>query len=288
MHSGFDVQRDIVYATIGTRELRLDLYLPRGALRAVPIIMYIHGGAWAALDKSWCPYPMRLLAEEYAVASIDYRLVKEGGAFPANVQDCKAAVRWLQAHAAEYGLDGGHIGVWGDSAGGHLAAMVGLTSGIGELEPIRHGGVRLGGSSRVQAVCAYFGTMDLCAFAGPDPDHGPAAEILADLLGARPLSLNLDKLKAASPVTYASGDAPPFLLLHGDVDTLVPLSQSVFLYEALWKAGADVRLHVVHGGDHLDYRRSPADIPWQSPEVRGLEEAFFYRSLKGHERGGRD
>jgi acetyl esterase/lipase len=281
MYAGFTVKKDIVYATVGNKSLTLDLYMPNNAVRAVPIIVYIHGGGWSGLDKSWCPYPMRLLEQEYAVASINYRLLQEGGAFPANLHDCKAAVRWVRAQAADYGLDGDHIGVWGDSAGGHLAAMVGLTGGIADLE----GDVGLtGASSRVQAVCAYFGAMDLCALVGPDVASSSHAPMMARLIGAEPLAQHMDKLKAASPITYASADAPPFLLLHGDVDTLVPVSQSVLLYEALWKAGADVRLHIVHGGDHLDYRRSPTDLPWQAAEVKNLEDAFFYRTLKGHER----
>jgi acetyl esterase/lipase len=281
MYSGFTMKRDIVYAAVGGRDLKLDLYIPNNASRAVPIIMYIHGGGWSELDKSWCPYPMRMLDQEYAVASIDYRLLQEGGAFPANLHDCKAAVRWLRSHATDYHLDGVHIGVWGDSAGGHLASLVGLTGDVPTLE----GAVGMSGSSsRVQAVCAYFGIMDLCALAGPDPDHDPVAQFFGRLIGAEPISKHMDKLKAASPVTYDSIGAPPFLILHGDVDTIVPLSQSVFLYEALWRAGSDVRLHIVHGGDHLDWRHSPADIPWQAAEIKNLEDAFFYRTLKGHER----
>jgi acetyl esterase/lipase len=275
------VERDIVYATLEDQALSLDLYLPNNPLRAVPIIVYIHGGGWSALDKRWCPYPMRLLEREYAVASIDYRLLQEGGAFPANLHDCKAAVRWVRAHAADYGLDGDHMGVWGDSAGGHLAALVGLTGDVAELE----GEIGLCGvSSRVQAVCAYFGAMDLLALLGPELDRSPRAPRMAALIGVESLAGHVDQLRAASPVTYASADAPPCLLLHGDVDTIVPVSQSVLLYEALWQAGADVRLHIVHGGDHLDFRRSPTDLPWQSAEVRELEDAFFYRTLKGHER----
>ena len=108
--------------------------------------------------------------------------------------------------------------------------------------------------------------------------------MMARLIGAAPLTQHLDKLRAASPITYVSAGAPPFLLLHGDMDTILPVSQSVLFYEALWKAGADVRLHIVHGGDHLDYRRSPTDLPWHAIEVRDLEDAFFYRTLKGHER----
>lgn len=281
MYAGFTVKRDIVFGAVGDKSLTLDLYIPNDAVRVVPIIVYIHGGGWSGLDKSWCPYPMRLLEQEYAVASINYRLLQEGGAFPANLHDCKAAVRWVRAHAAEYGLDGDHIGVWGDSAGGHLAAMVGLTGDRSALE----GDIGVTGvSSRVQAVCAYFGAMDLCALAGPNLATSPVAPLLSRLIGAEPLAEHMDRLKAASPITYVSADAPPFLLLHGDMDTLVPVSQSVLLYEALWRAGADVRLHIVHGGDHLDYRRSPTDLPWQAAEVRDLEDAFFYRTLKGHER----
>ncbi|HET6487009.1 MAG TPA: alpha/beta hydrolase [Spirochaetia bacterium] len=274
------MKRGIVYATVGTRDLALDLYLPNDPFRAVPIIVFIHGGGWSALDRGWCPFAMRMLAEEYAVASIDYRLLQEGGAFPANLHDCKAAVRWLKRHAADYGLDGEHVAVWGDSAGAHLAAMVGLTGDVPELE----GTVGVTGSSLVQACCCYHGAMDLLAWAGPDPDASPLRELFEKLIGARPLSRNLDKLRAASPVTWAGKRAAPSLLLHGDIDTEVPLSQTVLLYEALWKAGADVRLHVVHGGDHLHYKRSPPDLAWQAPEVRALEDAFFYRTLKGHER----
>jgi acetyl esterase/lipase len=280
VHSGFSVQSDVVYATVGSRDLMLDLYTPDRPFRAVPIIMFIHGGGWTGLDKGWCPFAMRMLAEEYAVASIDYRLLQEGGAFPANLHDCKAAVRWLRAHAADFGLDGGHIGVWGDSAGAHLAAMVGVTCGMEEME----GNVGVPGSSRVQAVCCYHGAMDFLAWVGPDADHSPRTELFEKLIGARPLSKHMDKLRAASPVTHASAGSAPFLLLHGDVDSLVPVSQSVLLYEALWRAGADVRLHIVHGGEHLHFKRSPADIPWQSAEVRSLEDDFFYRTLKGHER----
>ena len=281
MNSGFTVKRDIIFGTVGGLDLTLDLYLPNNPVRAVPIITYIHGGAFSGLDKSWCPYPMRLLEQEYAVASINYRLLQEGGIFPANLHDCKAAVRWLRAHAAQHGLAGDHIAAWGDSAGAYLAALLGLTGGIAGLE----GEVgSSGASSRVQAVCSYFGLLDLRAALGPDMDHSPIAPFISELIGAEPLSEHEDKLDAASPITHVSAEAPPFLVLHGDVDTLVPVSQSVLFYEALWKAGAEVRLHIVHGGDHLDYRRSPTDIPWRAAEIRNLEDAFFYRTLKGHER----
>jgi len=286
MYSGFTAHRDITFGRGGEIDLTLDLYVPENPLRAVPVIVYIHGGGWRGLDKSWCPYPMRLLSQEYAVASINYRLLDQGGAFPNHLYDCKAAVRWVRAHAGEYGLDGTHIGVWGDSAGGHLAAMVGLTGDRPELEG--DSGTS-GVSSAVQAACSYFPVTDFLDRLGPDVDGSPRAAFLGQVIGVEvsetnPLSAHLDRLKAASPVTYASADAPPMLLLHGDVDAIVSPMQSMLLYEALWKAGADVRLHLVHGGDHLDFRRDTTDIPWQSPEIHQMEDAFFYRTLKAHER----
>ena len=281
MYAGFTVERDLVYGRAGERELALDLYLPRNPLRPVPILVYIHGGGWIELDKSWCPYPMRLLEQEYAVASVDYRLLDQGGQFPANLHDCKAAVRWVRAHAQEYGLDGAHVAACGDSAGAHLAALVGLTGDRPELE----GDVGTPGvSTRVQAVCTYFGVFDLAAML----ERSRHPDLVGRLIGAERPAAHPDKLRAASPISYVSAGAPPLLILHGDVDTSVPLSQSVALYEALWRAGADVRLHVVHGGEHLSFYRSPADIPWHQAEIAELEDAFFYRTLKAHERALQD
>ena len=272
MHSGYVAHRDLVYGHVDGLDLTLDLYLPRDPIRSVPIILYIHGGGWRALDKGWCPYPMRFLDLEYAVASINYRLVPQA-AFPAQLHDCKAAVRWLRAHADEYGLWGDRIGAWGDSAGGHLAAMLGVT---GDRPEIEGDSGTPGVSSAVQAVCDWFGPADLASIAGEmaeDPES-----FVAQFIGG-PLSQNLKSARAASPVSYASADAAPFLIMHGDVDRQVPLSQSVALYEALWQTGADVRLHVVHGGAHLSYLRRPTDIPWQTQEVWQMVEAFFWRHL---------
>lgn len=272
MHSGHIAHRDLVYGHADGANLTLDLYLPRDPIRSVPIILYIHGGGWRGLDKRWCPYPMRLLDLEYAVASINYRLVPHA-TFPSQLHDCKAAVRWLRAHAEEYGLLGDRIGVWGDSAGGHLAAMLGVTGDHPELE----GACGTPGvSSRVQAVCDWFGPTDLVSLAG-DSSEDPRSFIAQFIGGA--VSENPELARAASPITYASADAAPFLIMHGDIDRQVPLSQSVALYEALWRAGADVRLHVVHGGAHLAYTRRTSDTPWHSPEVQGLVDAFFWRCL---------
>jgi len=167
MHSGYIAHRDLVFGKADGIELTLDLYLPSNPIRSVPLIIYIHGGGWRGLDKSWCPYPMRFLTLEYAVASINYRLAPDA-TFPAQLHDCKAAVRWLRAHAEDFHFLGDRIGVWGDSAGGHLAAMLGVTGKRPELE----GNCGTPGvSSQVQAVCDWFGPTDLVSIAGSRKDR---------------------------------------------------------------------------------------------------------------------
>jgi acetyl esterase/lipase len=275
MVGGYRVERDIVFGRGGAIELLLDLYLPDKPVRAVPIIMAIHGGGWSGLDKGWCPFPLRMAEQDYAVASINYRLSHQA-IYPAQLHDCKAGVRWLRANAARYGLDGSHIGVWGDSAGGHLAALLGVTADRPDLEG--DSGTP-GVSSRVQAVCDYFGPTDLALFAaqGPLGQPGSFHEIVNSLLGGAPENVP-ERAALANPITHVTKDATPFLIMHGDLDH-VPLSQSVMLYEALVRAGARVRLRVVHGGAHLAYTRRPTDIPWYTSEVREVVDGFFYRYL---------
>ncbi|NLV73076.1 MAG: alpha/beta hydrolase [Chloroflexi bacterium] len=277
MYQGFVKRADLVYGQADGKELLLDLYVPLNPIRQVQLIVYVHGGGWAGLDRHWCPYAMRMLAQEYAVASIDYRLIHQAP-FPACLHDCKAAVRWLRANAAAYGYDPERIGAWGDSAGGHLVAMLGLTAGVADLEG--DSGTP-GISSAVQAVCNYYGPADLERLPGypADPPWGGEPCWWQRFLGADP-AVDPDVARRASPVTYASRKAAPMLIVHGDKDTTVLLSQSVALYEALWQAGADVQLHVVHGGDHLSYEHRVTDLPWLTGEVDQLVDAFFYRTLR--------
>ncbi len=275
MVAGYHVERDIVFGRGGDTELLLDLYLPDKPVRAVPIIVNVHGGGWSGLDKGWCPFPLRMVEQDYAVASINYRLSQQA-IFPAQLHDCKAAVRWLRANAARYGLDGEHIGAWGDSAGGHLVALLGVTGNRPDLEGASG---TPGVSSRVQAVCDYFGPTDLALLAaqGPLGQPGSFHEIVNNLLGGAPESVP-EQAALANPIIHVTKDAAPFLIMHGDLDH-VPLSQSVMLYEALLRAGAPVRLHVVHGGAHLAYTRRPTDIPWNTSAVREVVDGFFYRYL---------
>ena len=149
--------RDLVYAKTPQRELALDLYIPDGATKP-PLIVWVHGGAWRAGSKAKPP-ALWMLERGYAVASISYRLSQQA-VFPAQIHDCKAAIRWLRAHASKYGYDAERIGAWGASAGGHLVALLGTSSGVKELE----GDLGYNDqSSRVQAVVDYFGPTDVTA-----------------------------------------------------------------------------------------------------------------------------
>ena len=199
------------------------------------------------------------------MASINYRL-SQHAVFPAQIEDCKAAIRWLRANAAKYHLDPDHIGVWGASAGGHLVALLGTTGGVKELEGT---GGNLDQSSRVQCVVDWFGPTDMATM-GRQADK-PGTPV-AQLIGG-PVQENQEKARKASPLTYVSKDSAPFLIMHGDKDNMVPLQQSEVLAEALKKAGVEVKLQVVKGNGH-------GGPGFNSPENRKLIEDFFAKHLK--------
>jgi acetyl esterase/lipase len=243
----------VPYAAIpGVRPLELDLYLPAGE-GPHPVALFLHGGGWRlGSRRSGGPaFPGRSLFERVAragiaVASADYRLSGEA-VWPAQLSDAKAAVRWLRARADELGVDGDRIAAWGESAGGHLAELLGLVA-----DPALEGDVGVTGpSSAVVAVAAWYAPSDVAAVAtdtGADPADATTRE--AQLLGAAPATVP-DVAAQASPVGHVRGDVPPFLLLHGRADRFVPCVQSERLSAALSDAGADVELHTYDGADHM-------------------------------------
>lgn len=234
--------RDVEYARIGDRPLRLDLYLPREAKGTPPLVVWIHGGGWRKGTKDACRMVF-LVQQGFAVASVEYRLAPEG-VFPDPLHDCKAAIRFLRANAARYGIDPDRIGVAGGSAGGHLAALVGLTGDDAKFEgPL---GIR-GVSSRVQAVCDCFGPTDLTTVAGTQWDNPKGA--VYHLLGGT-VAQNMQRARDASPLLHVAQDSPPFLILHGDRDQTVPLTDSEKLAQALKQKGASVQMHIVPGAGH--------------------------------------
>lgn len=239
---GTRVHRDLHYVDDGHARQRLDLYLPETAETPRPLIVWVHGGAWRAGSKASTGPCLPLVSKGYAVASIDYRLSQDA-LFPAQIEDCKAAIRWLRAHAADYNIDPDRIGVAGSSAGGHLVALLGTSGDVRDLEG---DGGHARQSSRVQAVLDWFGPTDLTKMGGwHDRPDSPEAQLLGG-----PVQQNTQKAARANPITYVSKDDPPFLIMHGDKDPTVPYNQSELLAEALEDAGVEVTLHTVTGAGH--------------------------------------
>jgi acetyl esterase/lipase len=258
------VHREVSYAiAVGFRRLSMDIWLPRAAAGPVPLVVWIHGGAFQLGDRRELPPTFapdsvfRLLNEAgIACATVDYRHALEA-LFPAQLHDIKAAVRYLRGHANVLGIDPERIGAWGESAGGHLAALLGVTGKREDLE----GGLGVQGhSSAVSAVVDFYGVSSL-----PDmpPMDTPAGLMSGALVAAVPPGMSMEPgpmlvggtadpalLAAASPLDYVTAGAPPFLLIHGDSDGLVPLSQSELLADALTEAGVRHELITVAGADH--------------------------------------
>ncbi|MBI5381649.1 MAG: alpha/beta hydrolase [Opitutae bacterium] len=262
----FQIERDVVYAEPAGHPQKLDLFVPKSGAGPFPLIVWIHGGGWQNGSKANPGGALRLSGGDYAVASIDYRLTHVA-IFPAQIEDCKAAIRWLRTHAAQYRLDPERIGVWGSSAGGHLVALLGVTGETKEFDV----GAHLDVYSRVQAVCDYYGPADLTRFGGGEYMSRPDSPE-AKLLGGQPQE-NLEKAKRASPIAYVASTAAPMLIVHGTADPVVPVAQSQWFYDALKAAKADAQLHLIpnakHGGPEFG-----------TPEVTGKIRAFFDLHLR--------
>jgi acetyl esterase/lipase len=251
------VLHDLEYARVEVdgreKRLLLDLYLPpEGAPRPLPLLVYIHGGGWMEGSKEGCPGSV--VAEMgFAMACVDYRLSQDS-IFPAQIHDIKAAVRWLRAHAKEFQVDADRFGAWGDSAGGHLAALLGTSAGVPELE----GNVGVQGVlSAVQAVCDWYGPTDFSrvppAFVesitypvAPEVFEHYGTEpwfeytLATTLLLGGPVEERIDLAMFANPITYIDPGDPPFLIFHGERDEIVPIDQSILLVDALRTHGVEV------------------------------------------------
>jgi acetyl esterase/lipase len=256
MPAGFHTLRDVAYVPRAVRSQLLDLYVPNIPTAPRPLMIWIHGGGWSTGDKS-APPGMGLLLRGYVVASINYRLSREA-VFPAQIYDCKAAVRFLRAHAREFDIDPTRIGVWGCSAGGQLAALLGTTNGRKEYEGISSIPAV---SSDVQAVCDWFGPTDFIQWKDLT---GSGAMVVNQFLGSAAAN-HAAAARFASPAEQL-GRSPlvPFLIMHGDRDRLVPLRQSQILYERLRAAGASARLivlaHAGHGAGWFKSRDTLATV----------------------------
>jgi|GEM_PF-777733 len=269
------VHEGITYAERDVGDLQLDLFVPER--EDPPLVVYFHGGAWVMATRDNVPDPARYAAElGYAIASVDYRLsaVPEGvdaeytaepdnpvprGVFPDHFVDAKASIRWLRAHADEFGYDAERVAAWGASAGGHLAALAGVVDDVTDLageaypESALAKDVAPDASGAVQAVVDWYGVNDLSLTVG-DPGTPEA------LLIGGPKADNEAKYEAASPVTHVSPDAPPFLMMHGRADEVVSVDHSRVLADALADAGVDAALYELHGLNHVFAHGGPDDI----------------------------
>ena len=246
---------DIPFGRGGQTDLKLDLYRPETSTPfPLPVVVFIHGGGWHGGDKeSYRDPALRVAARGYLCASVDYRLSGQAP-FPAALEDCRCAVRWLRAHAAECGGDPDRIAAWGHSAGGHLAAMVALTPGQFEGD---------GGwpefSSAVQCALCYSTPFDLAAL---EQHLGIALEQFLGDGGT----------EHASPMTYITATAVPILVCHGDQDDLVPVEQSDRFVAAMRDAGAPV--------EHIRLRGVGHDLPQSSADVLASALTFLSRHLR--------
>ena len=263
---------DIAYRE-GNRQWRLDLAMPKEpAAEPRPAIVFVHGGGWRSGDKGrgiWRSLPLTYAAKGYVCISVNYRFSTEAP-FPACVEDVKCAVRWLRAHADKYGVDPNRIGAYGNSAGAHLVAMLGLVGRDADLEG---DGPYPDQSSLVQAVCCSATPTDLANWSstsGRQPRFYRDGGLLAG-----PEATRLQRAKKASPITYVRNNAPPFLVVHGTADRLVPVSQADRFVDALKKAGArDVTYLRYDDAGHGVFRQ-------HADETYPAMERFFARTLGG-------
>lgn len=265
---GTKALRNIPYVPGGHERQKLDLFIPPGATNPLPLIIWVHGGAWRTGNKENCP-ALRYLERGYAVASVNYRL-SQHAIFPAQIEDCKSAVRWLRTHAKDYRLDSERFAAWGASAGGHLVALLGTSGAVPEFDRGENPEV----SSRVQAVVDFFGPTDFTQMSKYSLPSSPfdhdAADSPESLLIGGAVQQNQDKAARANPITYVSRDDPSFLIMHGNKDNLVPYQQSELLSDALLKAGVRVRLKIIAGAGH----------GFGGPEIDSQVAEFFDRELK--------
>lgn len=261
---GVEVLRNLVYKEPFIRPLELDLYRPAKFDRNLPVVIWVHGGGWLNGSKDNCPAAW-LAAEGFAVASINYRLSREAQ-WPAQIEDCRDAVRWLRENANTYRLNPERIGAWGSSAGGHLVAILGTISA-----PDRETT-----SSRVQAICDWFGPTDLLTMPPNMVSDARTLEQVAKSNGAKLLGATVrdvpDKARNASGLYHVSPDDPPVLVMHGDKDPAVPVIQSERFVAALKQAGVDTTYHVVKGAGH-------GGAGFKTEKVRNIVRDFFLRTL---------
>jgi acetyl esterase/lipase len=241
-----ELVRDIEIGRVGQRPLRMHMARPKRRRGRMPAVAFIFGGGWRSGDPDQGLLVITALAfRGFVAASIDYRLSAEA-TFPAQIHDCKCAIRYLRACADDYMIDPDRIGVVGVSSGGHLAALLGTTAGNPDFEET---GGWPGERSDVQAVAEWSAPVDFVRIAREHGNLQSSDTMTARLVGG-PLLEKADLVKAANPISHVSGRTPPFFIAHGLEDQLVPPTQSQILHEALQLAGVQSELVLLAGKGH--------------------------------------
>lgn len=261
---------NLAYVDAGHPRQKLDLYIPRRGSGPWPVIIWVHGGGWQSGSKNQC-LPLRLgfIDRGFAMASIGYRLSSDA-IFPAQIEDVKSAVRWLRANADKFDLDSNRFGAWGSSAGGHLVALLGTTGHTDAFNTGTHPEV----SSAVQAVCDFFGPIDLVEMAQTPGYTGHARPDSPEsrLLGG-PVLERRELARKANPITYVDPVNPPFLIIHGSEDPVVPPQQGQLLLEAFQEAGVPAIYRVIDGARH-------GGPQFNNPAMGHLVEKFFRQAME--------
>lgn len=272
--SAVELRFDQPYAGNENPKQMVDVYLPkkRGSEKPLPVIALIHGGGWVNGDRLGYAAQAIQLARtgDYAAVTVGYRLTKEAS-WPAQVHDCKAAIRWIRAHAEKLNLAADKIAVWGSSAGGHLSSLLGTSGDVKELEGVL--GPHTGLSSRVQCVVNLCGPADFTQALMFDKEGQPnwKDDAVTGLLGGNALE-KMAEAKAASPVTYVSMDDPPFITFHGTKDQRVAFLHAMMIHEALSKAGVTSAVIPISDGGHGSVSH---------PEVKIRGQQFTDKVLRG-------
>jgi acetyl esterase/lipase len=263
--------RDVVYCAPDNAAQDLDIFFPAESDKPAPAVIYVHGGAWRSCDKDsafFFPLMKSLQNAGFLVAAINYRLAPRH-LFPAQIIDARCAVRFLRQFAADLHIDPDRIGAFGDSAGGHMVSLMGLAGESAGWDTAEYSGI----SSQVQAVVNLYGISDVSKVFGHDGSN------------IWPEVFNVDgddndpRLKAASPLTYIHSSTPPFLIIHGDKDAVVPYEHSVWLHGALKQAGSQVEFLTVKNADHQFVQVGPEPVVPDLADIFQRIVDFFVREL---------
>jgi len=262
--------KDVEYGRVGERALTLDIDLPKQPRGPVPGLIFIHGGAWKGGERTIYHYYTRRFAQRgYAAATVSYRLSGEAP-YPAAVHDVKCAVRWMRAHAAEYGIDPDRLAAIGGSAGGHLAMMIGYCDAPHLEGDAGHAGVR----SDVAAVVNFYGPVDLTT------EMGQKASVVQKFL-ATSYDQDPKRYEEASPLSHLDANDPPTLIVHGTLDDVVPVDQADLLAKRLGELGVAHEYARMEGWPHTLDAAQPANDYCQQRMLRFFEEHLAEKDAPG-------